>query len=197
MSYSIFGLKKEVRCEFPRKCFKTTENHSIAVCGSLWEETQFLLIFVPFYWLDQKKLFKQILIFLRICPFSNMLRITNFWVYLCSFLRYSLFRLKREVLCEFPRKCFKTTENHSITVCGSLCGEKKFLLIFVPFYWFDQKQLFKQVLIFLRIFLFSNMLRITNFLSISVLFSEIFTLWTKKRSSLWLFPKMLQKNKKS
>ena len=36
-------------------------------------------------------------------------------------------------------------------VCGSHCGEKQFLLIFIPFLMFDQKQLFKQIQIFLRI----------------------------------------------
>ena len=50
-----------------------------------------------------------------------------------------------------PQKCFKTTERHSLTVCGSLLGGKQFLLILVPVYWFDQKQLFKQIQIFLRI----------------------------------------------
>ena len=47
--------------------------------------------------------------------------------------------LKRKVLYEFPQKCFKTTERHSLAVCGSLCGEKQFLLIFISFNWFDQK----------------------------------------------------------
>ena len=31
-------------------------------------------------------------------------------------------------------------------------GEKEFLLIFVHIYWFDQKHLFKQILILLRIY---------------------------------------------
>ena len=48
-------------------------------------------------------------------------------------------------------KCFKTTERHDFEVCGSICGEKQFLLIFIPFYWFDQKLLFKQFQIFLSI----------------------------------------------
>ena len=39
------------------KNFKTRERHSLVVCGSLWGEKQFLLIFVPFYWFDQKKFF--------------------------------------------------------------------------------------------------------------------------------------------
>ena len=35
-------------------------------------------------------------------------------------------------------------------------GRKQFMLIFVPFYWFDQKKLFKQIQIFLRIFPFQT-----------------------------------------
>ena len=54
---------------------------------------------------------------------------------------WSLLSLKK-ILYEFPQKCFKTTERHSLAVCGSLCGGKLFLLIFTPFYFFDQKQLF-------------------------------------------------------
>ncbi len=64
------------------------------------------------------------------------------------------FMSKIKVLHEFPQKPFKTTERHSLALCGSLCGEKRFLLIFIPFYWFDQKPLFKQIQIFFRIFPF-------------------------------------------
>ena len=63
--------------------------------------------------------------------------------------------------------------NCGLAVCGSFWGEKQFLLIFVPFYWFDQKQLFEQIQIFLRICPFSNLLRKTYFLCISLLLSEI------------------------
>ena len=45
---------------------------------------------------------------------------------------------------------------HSLAVCGSLCGEKQFLLIFIPIYLFDQKKLFKQIQIFLRIWPFQT-----------------------------------------
>ena len=41
------------------------------------------------------------------------------------------------------------------------------------------------------------MLRKTNFLIISVLLSEIATFLTKKRSSLWISPKLLQYNRKA
>ena len=66
------------------------------------------------------------------------------------------FMSKKKVLKEFPHKCFKTTERHSLAICGSLCRDKRFLLIFILFYWFDQKQLFKQILTFLSIFPFQS-----------------------------------------
>ncbi len=59
--------------------------------------------------------------------------------------------------------------------------------MFVPFYWFDQKQLFKLIQIFLRICHFSNMVRKTNFLSISVVVSELITLLTKEKVSINFF----------
>ncbi len=51
-------------------------------------------------------------------------------------------------------------------------GEKQFLLIFVPFYWLVQKQLFKQIQIFLLVLPFSNLLRKKIFLSTPVLLFE-------------------------
>ena len=151
------------------------------------KKKQFLLIFIPFYWFDQKDLFKQIQIFLRIFPFSNMGRKTNFLSISVLVSEVVTFMSKRIVLYEFPPKCFKTTERHGLAVSGSFCREKQFLLIFIPFYWFNQKKLFKQIQIFLRICPFSNIVRKTNFLIIS----EIVTFLTKKRSSLWISPKML------
>ena len=84
----------------------------------------------------------------------------------------------------FPKKFLKTTERYGLEVCGSLCGEKQFLLIFIPFYLFNRKQLFKQIQIFLRIFLFLNMVRNTKYLIILVLVSAIITFISKKKSSL-------------
>ena len=52
--------------------------------------------------------------------------------------------------------------------------KKKFLLIFVPFYWFDQKQLFKQIQIFLLCAPFKHGKK-NKFSEFSVLFSEIVT----------------------
>ena len=89
---------------------------------------------------------------------------------------------KKEFFNELARKCLKTTAKHNLAVCGSFCGENLFLLIFALFYWFDHKKLFKQIQILLRICTILKMLRKTNFLSISVLLSEIVNFWTKKRS---------------
>ena len=48
----------------------------------------------------------------------------------------------------------QTTEKHCLAVCDSLWGEKQFFLEFAPFYWFDQKELVKQIIILLRIYPF-------------------------------------------
>ena len=179
---------------------KLLQNNRKAYFSCMWltlGRKTVLLIFLPFYWFDQKQLFKQIQIFLRIFPFANLLKKTKILSISVLLSEIVTFWLKREVLSEFPLKCFKKIYIYSLAECGSHWGEKQFLLIFVPLHWFDQKQLFKQIQIFLRIFSFSNMLRKTNFLSISKRLSEIVTFLIEKRSSLWLFPKMLQNNRKS
>ena len=191
-----FWLKREILNEFPPKCFNTTEKHSLAVCDPIWGEKQFLLIFVPFYWFDQNNLFKQIQIFLRICIFSNMVRKTNFLSISVLVLRESLFWPKREVLCEFPPKCFKTTERHSLAVCGSLCGGKRFLLIFIPFYWFNQKHFFKLIQISSGFspFKHGKKNRLSEYFSARFWDSQILT---KKRNSQWISSKMLQYDRKT
>ena len=142
-------------------------------------------------------MFKQIQIFLRIFPFSNMVKKSNFLSISVLVSEIVTFLTKRQVLCEFPTKCFKTTDRHSLTVCCSLWEEKQFLLIFVPFYLFDQNQLLIQIQISLRISPFSNMEEEKNFQIISVRISEIVTFLTKKRSSLWISPKKAWKQQKS
>ena len=122
----------------------------ISLWLTLWRKTVFVNIY-PLLMVWSNQFFKQIQIFLRICHYSNMVKKKTFWVFQWSFLRVSLLCLKRKVLYEFPQKCFKTTERHSLAICGSVCGEKQFLLIFIPFFWFDQKKLFKQIQIFHRI----------------------------------------------
>ena len=65
------------------------------------------------------------------------------------------FGLKGEVFNKLAKKCFKTIGKHNLAAYDSFCGEKLFLLMFVRFYLFDQKQLFKQIQIFHRICVFS------------------------------------------
>ena len=123
-----------------KQCFKTTDlplfrlslaflRYVALLCGEKFGlhcgEKQFLLIFIRFYWFDQKYLLKQIQIFLRIFPFSNMVRKTNFLsisVLVSEITFMSLLCLKRTVFYEFLQKCFKTTERHSLAVCGLLFG---------------------------------------------------------------------------
>ena len=139
----------------------------------------------------------QIQILLWLFSFSNLLRKVIFLN--ISELLSEIVNILNKKRCfhKFPQNCFKTTEKHSLALCGSFWGEKQFLLIFVPFYWFDQKQLFKQTQIFLRICPFSNLLRKTNILSISVQLSVIVTFLTKERTFQWILPKMLQNNRKA
>ena len=133
---SNFGLKRKVLYEFSPKCFKRTESHCLAVFGSLCGEIFFLFIFIPFYLLIQnscliKSKFSSEFALFKHGKKNKFLRISV----LVS--QMSLLSLKIKVLYEFLRKCFKTTERHTLSVCGSLCGVKKFLLIFITFYWFD------------------------------------------------------------
>ncbi len=98
-----------------------------------------MLIFVPFYWFDQKMLFKQIQIFFRIYDFSNLLRKPNIMSISVLLSEIVTFGIKRYVYNELAQKCFKRTGKYNFAVCNSFCGERLFLLIIVPFYCFEQK----------------------------------------------------------
>ncbi len=131
-------MKREVYNDFVRKCFKTTEKYSLAVCGSFWGEKQFLLIFVPFYCFEQKGLLTtnpNFLLVSHVFKFVKKNKPENF----CDLPELVTFWLKREDFNELTRKCFKTTKNNSLAVCSSHWGKKQFLLIFAPFQWFVQK----------------------------------------------------------
>ena len=117
-----FMSKKNSYLWISPKMLQNTERHSLAICGLHCGEKQFLLIFIRFDWFDQKHLLKQIQIFLRIYPFSNMVRKRNSLSIAMLVSEIVILCLKRKVLYEFPQKCFKTTERHSLAVCGLLCG---------------------------------------------------------------------------
>ena len=85
-----------------------------------------LSIEASIYWFDQKKLFKQIQSFVMICPFSNMLRKTNFLSISVLFSEIINFWTKMRIFKELSQNCFKTTGKHNLAVFGSFCGEKQF-----------------------------------------------------------------------
>ena len=136
---SLLCLKIKVLYEFLQKCFKTTERHNLAVCASLCGEKQFLLIFIPFYWFDQKY-------FLNKSKFSSGFfhfkhgKKNKLSEYFIAVSKIATFLTKKRSSLWISQKFYKTTERHSLAVCGSLCGENQFFLIFISFYWFVQIQ---------------------------------------------------------
>ena len=126
-----------------------------------------------------------------------MVRKTNFLSFSVLVSEIVIFMSKKKSSLLISSKILQNHTKYSFAVCGLLCGEKQFLLIFIVFYWFDQKKLLIQIKIFLSICHFSNMVRKTNFLSFLVPVSEIVTFISKKKSSLWISPKMLQNNRKA
>ena len=171
---SLFWLKREFFIEFPQNFFKTTEKHSLALCGV----KQFLFIFVQFYCFEQKGLFTINLNLPLDLLFFKLVEKNKLPEYICASFWQSFFLLEREFFSEFTRKCFITTGKHSLVVCGSFWGEKRFLLIFVQFYWCDQKQLFKQIQIFIRICPFTILFRKQTFWVFRCSFLSLF--WLKR-----------------
>ena len=127
-----------------------TKARFISLWLTLWKKKSFCKYLSPFDGLINS-VFKQIQTFLRICPFSDMVRKTNFLSISVIVFESVTFVSKKKSPLWISPKSIKTTERHSLVICGSVFGEKQFLLIFIPFFWFDQKQLFKQIQIFHRI----------------------------------------------
>ena len=95
-------------------------------------------------------------------------------------------------------KMVQNNRKHSLVVCCLISGEKKgFFLIFVAFYGLYKKGCLQKIQIFHWICPFSNLLRKTNFLSISEFLSERVTFLKKKRSFQWISPKMHHNNRKA
>ena len=164
---------------------------------TLWRKNGFVNIY-PLLLIWSKIFFKQIQIFVQdFFLFKHGKKIHTFWVFQCSFLRLSLLCLKRTVFYEFLQKCFKTTERHSLAICGSLCGEKQFLLIFIRFDWFDPKHLLKQIQIFLMdlpLFKHGKKKKLSEYFSARFWDSHFMS---RNKSSLWISTKMLKNNRKA
>ena len=127
-----------------------------------------------------------------------MVRKTNFLSFSVLVSEIVIFMSKKKSSLLISSKILQNHTKYSFAVCGLLCGEKQFLLTFIHFYWFDQKQLLIQIQIFLQDFpLFKHGKK--NKLSdyFSACFYEIVTFMSKKKSSLWISPKMLQNNRKA
>ena len=92
--------------------------------------------------MNKKSCLPQIQIFIWLFSISNRFRKVIFMSISEFRSEIIIFWIKREFFSKFPPKCYKTTEKHSLAVCGSFCGEKQFLLIYLPFYCFLQKGLF-------------------------------------------------------
>ena len=101
------------------------------------EKNSFCKYLSPFTGFNKKSCLKYSN-FLQYLPISNMIRKTNFLSISVLVSGIVTFMSKKKSLYEFPPKCFKTTERFNLAVCGSLCREKKFLLLFILYYWFVQ-----------------------------------------------------------
>ena len=110
-----------------------------------------MFIFVQFYCFEQKGLFITNPNFsLDLLLFKLVEKKNSDYSELLSEIVF-FFLLKREVFSELALKCFKTTGKHNLAVGGSFCGEKHFLLIFVPFYCLCKKGCLQLIQIFLQI----------------------------------------------
>ena len=110
----------------------------ISLWLTLWRKTVFVNIY-PLLQVWSNQFFKQIQIFLRICSFSNMVRKTNFLSISVIIFESVTFESKKKSYLWISQKMHLNHIKSSLSVCGSLFGEKQFLLIYIPFYWFDQK----------------------------------------------------------
>ena len=73
-----FGTKKRSFQWISPKMLQTNRKGYYRCIWLIFRTKTIFVIFVLFYWLVKKKLFKQLQIFVRICPFSKLLRKTNF-----------------------------------------------------------------------------------------------------------------------
>ena len=143
------------------------------------DENSFWLYLSRFTGLTKNICFHQIKIFLRICTISNLWK--NNFLSNCKFLFEMSFIDPKENFCQFQQKCFKTPEKLSLTVCGSFCGGKPFLVIFILFHCLTKNGCFHQIKNFLRTCPFSKLLIKINFWVILSFFLRCHFL-TQKRS---------------
>ena len=71
-------------------------------------------------------------------PLSNMVRKTNFLCFSVLVSEIATFMSKKKSSLWISTKMLQNNRTAKFRVCGSLCGEKHFLLKFIPLNWFDQ-----------------------------------------------------------
>ena len=143
----------------PQNASKWQKDIVLQYMPQFWRKTVFVNI-DPLLQICSKKMFKQIQIFLRICPFSNMVRKINFLsisVLLSEIVNF-MFK-KKTSLWISPKMLQNNRKAQFSSIWLTLWRKKKFLLIFNLYYWFFLKKLFTQIQIFLRICPFSNMVK--------------------------------------
>ena len=107
---------------------KMLQNNRKAEFSSVWPTfwRNFFINNYPLLPVCSKKVVKQIQIFLTICPFSNMVRKTNFLTISVLVSEIVIFMSKKKSSLWISPKIFQTTERHSLATCDSFCGEKQF-----------------------------------------------------------------------
>ena len=100
-----FWLNRNIFSKFPRKRFKTTGKHSLAICGLFFEvKNRFCLYLSSFTALKKKGCLQQILIFLWICSFSNLFRKKKFLIISELLSEIFFYWIKKEFFSEIPPK---------------------------------------------------------------------------------------------
>ena len=142
---SHFYVKKEMfSMNFHKKCFKTTGRHSLAVWGSLFGEKQFLLIFVPFCWLDHKSSLNKSKFSSGFAPFKYGKK-NKLSVYLVLVSEIDTFISKKKKFLWISTKMLQNNIKAQFYSMRLTLWRKTVFVNIYPFYWFDQKHFIKQI----------------------------------------------------
>ena len=164
----------------------------MSVCSSHWGEKQSLLIIIPLIRLIKKSCLNK-----SKFPSLNLLRKINFLSIRVLLSEIVFFLLNWEFFVNFPKNVSKQQRSIVLLYVAHFEEKISFCLYLSSFTALNKKGCLQQILIFLWICTFSNLLRKTNFLIISELLSEITNFLNKKRSFQWVSPKMIQNNRKA
>ena len=125
-----------------------------------------------------------------------MLRKTNFLIISVLLSEIATFLTKKRGSLWISPKLLQNNRKTQFSCLWLNLRKIIFFLEFGPFYWFDQKVLFQNFLILLRIYPFKHVKKnkLSDYFRAPL---EIVFFWTKKINSLWIFPKLIQNNIKA